>query len=921
MFWYKKNFALFITILILSGYSCNNKSIITYANITDTTKINNWKKNYDTLFKQYQNSREIKFLHQAGPYADSLLQVNKQILSDTNYRKIYLSVLFNHAADLNVLENFFKSRELFDQYIFLSGQYNLKPNIYLAYAQLTLGNIYSRNGDYKKAALLLQQSLQYYISINDTVGISSTILNLSIPLKELQRYAEAAQTLQQIFLLPTATTKRKAKACIELADIYIRQNKITEANFQIEKAKHLLKVIPNDIGITETYTTFYKIEGDWQMANNKPQKALQAYQQSLDSAKKSSAQNLRNREIGKLYIAMGKALEQLNFSDSALTFYNRALYTVINVDTVNNFSLPLKKDIYAENTIAEALYARANCIINRVKENTQELENAVSCYQLAFAAESKLLNAFSYDESRLHLVAETKKQTEKAITICYQLNKKTNSAQWASEAFLFAEHNKAFVLAEAVRRNTAAAVFLQGDSLYKKIQQLQNNLAVTEIELGKQRFTARPDTALQLSLNAAKQKTETELLAAENNIRIKNPQYTARLSDEVTATAAEILNKTISAKTALIEYFSGDSCLYVFAAQKNKPLQFYKLSDSVKNSTVSFLHFFSTQNIILNNPVQYAAVAHNLYQQLLQPYLPKNTKQVLIIPDGFIASVPFDALLTSTSTSTNIASFPFLIKQQEIYYAFSCKTLLAQAQNKNTAADNALVAFAPVFANKERGLAALLHSTAELEAIKQFYTQGKFFTGSKATLQQFETNYSNASIIHLATHASPGNDTIPAHIEMYDSSIYINTIYAKKIKATLVVLSGCQTGIGVINKTEGPMSLARGFSYAGTKNIIASLWQTEDNSSAAIFKKFYSNIGDNNFSSALHQAKLSVLNNADVADASPYYWSGYIYIGSPDESLSTPSSGKLQLIAALTCLVLITAYFIFVRRRRQKLIR
>ena len=905
--------AFVIFIIICSCENSNNAAFF----LPDTTKINYWKKNYDSLYTLYRQSKKVELLYKAGVFADSILSYNSVLKKDTGLQKIYLTTLFYRAINLNDLGYFVKSRELFDKYIPLFQEYNLSEHKRLAYAQKTLGNIYSRYGDYKKAVLLLQQSLAYYNEAKDTLEVSSTILNLSIPLKELKRYTEAAKTLQQIFLLPTVAAKRKAKACIELADIYVRQNKITEAGLQIQKAKQFLTGIS---GIADVYASLYSVEGDWQMLNKKPVEALVAYNRSLDSLKVASAQNLRSREIGKTYIAMGKALEQLHYSDSALVFYNKALYTVIDVDTLNKFSLPRQKDIYAENTIAEALYARANCIINRKTENTTELENAVSCYKLAFAAEGKLLNAFSYDESRLYLVEQTRKHTEKAIGICYQLYKKTNSPQWANQAFLFAENNKAFVLAQSVQRNTAASIFLQSDTLYKKMQQLQSNLAVTEIELGKQHFLAQPDTALQQSLNATKQKLEESLLAAENNIRIKNPQYTVRLSGNEVTTATEILNNTLAVNTALVEYFCGDSSLYAFSTQKNKALNFYKLPGSLKTSTSGFLYFFSNKNLILNNPVQYAAAASNLYQALLYPYLPKDAEKLLIIPDGFVAAIPFDALLTNTTASTNIAAFPFLIKQQEIFYAFSCKTLLAKAQLKHAQTKNTLVAFAPVFTNKERGLMPLLHSAAELGAIKQFYPQGKFFSGSTATLSSFEANSGNASIIHLATHAGPGTDTIPAYIELYDSSVYLNTIYTKKFTAKLVVLSGCQTGAGIINKTEGPMSLARGFSYAGTKNVIASLWQTEDNSSSEIFRNFYGNLSANNFSSSLHKAKLSFLGNSSVAAASPYYWSGYIYIGTPEESLAPQSPYKLILIAVAASLLLMIGYFIFKRRRRQKLV-
>ncbi len=914
------NCIVFFCITTIFLISCADKKSHPGKVATSPSKLIEQFNRYDSLYKIYDKTRDITALKKAGHIADSILSIS-EILSDSGLQKKYLALLLNRAADLNDLKKFIQSRELFEKYTSLYAQFKISKPRLLAYAQTTLANIYTQYGEYNKSVLLLKGSISNYQNLKDTEAIFSSSINYSISLKELTRYTEAAKTLQQIFPFRITSPRRKANALVELADIQVRQKKNTEPYILIQQAKQILLGIPNDMSITETYAQLYRIEGDLEIANNNPQKALFAYHQSLDSAKKSSAQNLRDREIGKTYIAIGKALEQLHLSDSALTFYNKALYTVVDVDTVNKFSLPQAKDIYAENTIAEALYARANCITNRGMQNIMELQNAVSCYQLAFATESKLLNAFSYDESRLYMVNQTRMQTEKAIGICYQLYSKTKEVRWANAAFLFAEHNKAFVLEESVRRNTAAALFLQNDSSYKKMQELQSNLALTEIELGKQHFAAAPDSTLLQSLNTTKQKAEEELLAAENNIRIKNPQYNNWLNDDSEFSAEDIINKTIGNNTGMVEYFSGDSSMYVFSAAKNKPLAFYKLADSIKNTAADFLHFFANQNLILNNPVQYAAVANTLYQSLLAQCLLAGCSSLLIIPDGFISYIPFDALLTGSTSSTNIAAFPFLIKQQEIYYAFSCKTLLAQAQIKNNTDDNTLAAFAPVFSGKERGLATLVHSNEELDAIKQWYPQGKFFNGNAATLKQFDDNCNSAAIIHLATHASPGNDTLPARVELYDSSVYINSIYTKKINATLVVLSGCETGTGLLNKSEGLMSLARGFSYAGTKNVIASLWQTEDNSSATIFKNFYSNLQSNNFSGALRKAKLDLLNNATVAAASPYYWSGYIYIGAPDENAPAQSSAKLKWLAALTNLLIISVYLIFVKRRRKQSIR
>jgi tetratricopeptide (TPR) repeat protein len=895
-------------------YSCNDNKNTTAPSFVDTAKINYWEKNYDSLYALYRSSHKINLLYPAGVFADSILSYNYALIKDTSLRKIYFYILLYRAINLNDLGYFVKSRELFDKYFLLYHEYNLSEQKRLAYAQKTLGNIYSRFGDYKKASGLLQQSIKYYISINDTLGISSNILDLSIPLKELQRYAEAENTLQQIFLLPTAATKRKGSACIELADVYIRQHKTIDAGLQIQKAKQFLSGITD---ITNVQALLYSVEGDWQMLNKKPAEALVAYNRSLDSLKVASAQNLRSREIGKTYIAIGKALEQLHFTDSALFYYNRALYTVTAVDTLNKFSLPEQKDLYAENTIAEALYARANCIISRGMENILELENAVSCYKLAFATESKLLNAFSYDESRLYMVEQTRQQTEKAIAVCYRLYTKTKNIHWANEAFLFAENNKSFVLNESVKRNIAAALFIQEDSAYEKMQQLQSQLATVEIGLNREQFSALPDTGIVKKLLADKQVLEEELLQKETAVKIKNPQYSNWLGNDTAVSAGEIISRVAGIGTTMVEYFAGDSGVYAFSAAKGGALSFYKLSPQVKAVSDSFLFFFTNRNLVLNKPAEYALTANRLYDLLLAPVISSGASSLLIVPDGFIAFIPFDALLTGLPATTGIASFPFLIKQAEITNAFSCKTILAQQQIKNNTGGNSILAFAPGFTNKERGFAPLLHSNEELQVIKEFYPAGKYFTNSTATLQQFKNNYSDAAIIHLATHANAGSDSVIAGIEFYDSTLYLNTVYTMPLKAKLVVLSGCETGTGNMNKAEGLMSLARGFSYAGTKNVVAGLWQTEDKISGELFKNFYGNLEENSISGSLQKAKLQLLQNASVSQASPFYWAGYIYIGSPQEKINEKLGNGKTIILILGILTLVGISLIVKRRKKS----
>src|SRR5690606_35796985 len=176
------------------------------------------------------------------------------------------------------------------------------------------------------------------------------------------------------------------------------------------------------------------------------------------------------------------------------------------------------------------------------------------------------------------------------------------------------------------------------------------------------------------------------------------------------------------------------------------------------------------------------------------------------------------------------------------------------------------------------------------KAIEKEMDASMFFN-SEATKNNFLKSASNHTILHISTHATSGDFIYPSSIAFYDEHMLLNELYSLNINPKLVILSACETGIGKLQKGEGAMSIARGFQYAGAKNILYSLWQINDASTAQLMSLFYKNYQKSNSAFlANRQSKLDYLNDNSISNIkkSPYYWSAFVYYGDlvPEKDLN-----------------------------------
>ena len=67
-------------------------------------------------------------------------------------------------------------------------------------------------------------------------------------------------------------------------------------------------------------------------------------------------------------------------------------------------------------------------------------------------------------------------------------------------------------------------------------------------------------------------------------------------------------------------------------------------------------------------------------------------------------------------------------------------------------------------------------------------------------------------------------------------------VYGWPLRARLVALSACQTGLGKEVEGEGLLGLTRAFIYARAQDVLCSLWPVSDESTKELMVGFYGNL-------------------------------------------------------------------------------
>ncbi len=313
------------------------------------------------------------------------------------------------------------------------------------------------------------------------------------------------------------------------------------------------------------------------------------------------------------------------------------------------------------------------------------------------------------------------------------------------------------------------------------------------------------------------------------------------------------------------------------------------------------------------------SAARQLFNWLIAPAMTPDVTTLVIVPDGALHLLPFSALVSSGGWR--------LMEIASVTKAPSGTTLqILRNMPSQTGATQPYLGIAyapndpvrPTIASTTRSwleggdtdLTPLPNASVEvLLAARVFGPRNLTLVGPDASEAELKAKPLHAfRVIHIAAHAV-GSDEEPERAgfvlapggKSEDGLWQAREIRHTQLNADLVTLSSCETGTGKLQGEEGIMNLARAFLMAGARSVVASLWDVDDRSSAALMTRFYAHIAKGEtVADSLRAAQSDYLkefgNNIPA-----YFWAGWTVIGDGTRRISvqTESTGVRSTSASI----------------------
>ncbi len=767
-----------------------------------------------------------------------------------------------------------------------------------------LGNAYSRLRDYQKAEFYLTKRIDIYKNEKTWKDIPGGYNDLGMVYLNMEKHSRAIDVFSRGLDQKKISFEYQTLLLINMAGAYLEEGDIQKALFHNRQCEDIIQQKNLSVEdqaeelllVNKNYGKIYRASGDYKKAEYHFTKAIQSAQ---------LYNRYEYRTIFLLYLERADLYNSWHQSDNAISDYTTAFQLILPDYANNNLTLPTEQQLTNEPNLMEAFGGLAKSFIMkyRQKKNPSFAEKATQCFQLAEKVKQKLVQLYLLEGSKLSALSEHRWVKEEQLSFLYELWMEHPSKEIAEQLFASSEQSRAFLLLQDIQVNK----LFENEKLDSlKLLYFQSNKIILGLEESLSLFEKERNDSLQMKLIQEREQQKSIVKQLDRQV----PEINLR--DQNLSTLPEI-QKSLISKQVVLEYFLGENYLFVLritnddfsSIRVNLPSNLFETINELRSTLIN-----PSNATKANSFSSFSKSAYLLYEWLLKKsieLLPMEKKQLIIIPDGMLAFIPFDLLPNNSNQQyEGYADFPYLIKDFIVSYAPSASIQLHLKRKQSGRASKCFAGFAPTYDAKsilsqdtinQSDYAAVVRSDnfplpgarAEVEAIQNILG-GEKFIGQQANEFQFKRTARDYQILLLSMHSlvdiqHPGITkllfTKGGSKDSEDDVLFSQELRNTQLQADLVVLSACNTGYGKLQKGEGAMSLSRSFFAIGVPSMVASLWKVPDVPTKEITVDFFTNLKAGlPKDQSLRLAKLNYLNNINSpSEANPYLWGGFVAAG------------------------------------------
>ena len=752
---------------------------------------------------------------------------------------------------------------------------------------VNLATVYFAMGDDGRSRQLLELALkdrQVLLEPDDPklLGVQDRLADLEIEAKNftkaevhVRRYVDACEKYFG------TRSEDYIRACAKLAKVYAGLGRLLIADSLFERSITLHKAMESadtdpELALALQQRAVFRIQQD-RMAD-----ALADLQEARAIIERVHDPSYYKLATYDLFLA--EASFAAGDPRAAHRYATRALALVEDrVDALKATAIP--QTFAQPYLLPDALYWKV--MAERAMDSSAARPNWMSEMELGVLALARNKAAYDDEGSQLGLIGDQKNLFHLAIDVAYEDWQREGSAKGLDRFLDLTEADRSILLKS--RLNDFSGIRFAGvpDSIITRESQL---IAALEIE--------PEDRAATKDLD----KREKDLADFLTRLSKDHPDYFNLRYGEPHVSIADLRKQLVTLEQSLLAYAITGEHVYMLVVRADTAvlLQAPKkgLADAVKALNAA---------VASRDADAYTRTAHQLHQLVFAPVAHLlTTQRLLIIPDGALHTVNFEALLDAPCTPADFRSH-LLLQRYAIAYLLSATTAV-QFSDLARERTKGVLAIAPGFTDelKQDYLARVQDSTLVdrqfLGLVRQPFAMStaeglggslsaRVMVGGDASEQGFRAAANEYGILHLGTHAEM-NATSPMYSRLVlskdgqgadadaDGYLHAYEIYELDLRAQLAVLTACETGIGKNVDGEGVRSLGYSFAYAGCPSLVMSLWSIDEKVSSEIITRFYEHLADGMPKhEALRQAKLDHLSTASDELALPYYWAGMVLVG------------------------------------------